>query len=187
MPAASWPRCCSAWRPSAVSVAASGWPRMPNTPHSSCSVSPSMSSGSVCMSVMSPCVLRGRRAARCGGRSAAVACRAAQRRRCRAASYRSAPSSSVGSGCACWRKSVICFSMSGGSSVDQPVAGLEQRRIALGVLEPWRAAFGGRAGNWRTPRPRCRSARRARRRTRSRACGRAGRRGCRPPSRRSTW
>ena len=44
MPAASWPRCCSAWRPSAVSAAASGWPRMPNTPHSSRRVSPSRSS-----------------------------------------------------------------------------------------------------------------------------------------------
>src|SRR5689334_2849315 len=35
MPAASWPRCCSACRPSAVIAAASGWPKMPNTPHSS--------------------------------------------------------------------------------------------------------------------------------------------------------
>ena len=35
MPAASWPRCWSACRPSAVMAAASGWPKMPNTPHSS--------------------------------------------------------------------------------------------------------------------------------------------------------
>ena len=44
MPAASWPRCCRACRPSAVMAAASGWPKMPNTPHSSRSVSPSRSS-----------------------------------------------------------------------------------------------------------------------------------------------
>ncbi len=41
MPAASWPRCCKACRPSAVSAAASGWPNMPNTPHSSCVLSSS--------------------------------------------------------------------------------------------------------------------------------------------------
>ncbi len=41
IPAASWPRCCNACSPKAVSVAASGWPKMPNTPHSSCSVSSS--------------------------------------------------------------------------------------------------------------------------------------------------
>src|SRR5262249_50813537 len=35
MPAASWPRCWSAWSPSAVIAAASGWPNTPNTPHSS--------------------------------------------------------------------------------------------------------------------------------------------------------
>src|SRR5436190_10055335 len=35
MPAASWPRCCKACKPSAVMAAASGWPKMPNTPHSS--------------------------------------------------------------------------------------------------------------------------------------------------------
>src|SRR5579863_1901444 len=35
MPAASWPRCCKACSPSAVMAAASGWPKMPNTPHSS--------------------------------------------------------------------------------------------------------------------------------------------------------
>ena len=39
MPAASWPRCCRACRPSAVIAAASGWPKMPKTPHSSRSVS----------------------------------------------------------------------------------------------------------------------------------------------------
>ena len=33
MPAASWPRCWSACRPSAVSAAAWGWPKMPKTPH----------------------------------------------------------------------------------------------------------------------------------------------------------
>ena len=43
MPAASWPRCCRACRPSAVMAAASGWPKMPNTPHSSRSRSPSRS------------------------------------------------------------------------------------------------------------------------------------------------
>ena len=35
MPAASWPRCCKACRPSAVIAAASGCPKMPKTPHSS--------------------------------------------------------------------------------------------------------------------------------------------------------
>src|ERR1700752_273427 len=44
MPAASWPRCWRACSPSAVMAAASGWPKMPNTPHSSRSVSPSRSS-----------------------------------------------------------------------------------------------------------------------------------------------
>ena len=44
MPAASWPRCWSACRPSAVIAAASGWPKMPKTPHSSRSRSPSRSS-----------------------------------------------------------------------------------------------------------------------------------------------
>src|SRR5580692_2600927 len=43
MPAASWPRCCKACRPSAVMAAASGWPKMPNTPHSSRSRSASAS------------------------------------------------------------------------------------------------------------------------------------------------
>ena len=43
MPAASWPRCCSACRPSAVMAAASGWPKMPKTPHSSRSRSASRS------------------------------------------------------------------------------------------------------------------------------------------------
>src|ERR1700733_10366537 len=41
MPAASCPRCCSAWRPSAASAAASPCPHTPNTPHSSCSRSSS--------------------------------------------------------------------------------------------------------------------------------------------------
>ena len=43
MPAASWPRCWSACRPSAVRAAASSWPKMPKTPHSSRSLSPSRS------------------------------------------------------------------------------------------------------------------------------------------------
>src|SRR6185369_367343 len=43
MPAASWPRCCKACRPSAVMAAASGWPKIPNTPHSSRSRSASAS------------------------------------------------------------------------------------------------------------------------------------------------
>ena len=43
MPAASWPRCWRACRPSAVIAAASGWPKMPKTPHSSRSRSPSRS------------------------------------------------------------------------------------------------------------------------------------------------
>src|SRR5688500_4463007 len=41
MPAASWPRCCKACNPSAVSAPACGWPNMPKTPHSSCSLSSS--------------------------------------------------------------------------------------------------------------------------------------------------
>ena len=40
MPAASWPRCCRACRPSAVKAAASSWPNTPKTPHSSRRVSP---------------------------------------------------------------------------------------------------------------------------------------------------
>src|SRR5262249_7341968 len=44
MPAASWPRCWSACRPSAVIAAASGWPNTPKTPHSSRNRSPSKSS-----------------------------------------------------------------------------------------------------------------------------------------------
>src|SRR5262245_36658390 len=44
MPAASCPRCWRACRPSAVIAAASGWPNMPKTPHSSRSRSPSRSS-----------------------------------------------------------------------------------------------------------------------------------------------
>src|SRR5579872_5179121 len=43
MPAASWPRCWSACRPSATIAAASGWPKMPKTPHSSRSRSASKS------------------------------------------------------------------------------------------------------------------------------------------------
>src|SRR5215813_477936 len=43
MPAASCPRCWRACRPSAVIAAASGWPNMPKTPHSSRSRSPSRS------------------------------------------------------------------------------------------------------------------------------------------------
>ena len=39
MPAASWPRCWSACRPSAVRAAASGWPKTPKTPHSSWNLS----------------------------------------------------------------------------------------------------------------------------------------------------
>ena len=39
MPAASWPRCCKACSPSAVSAAASGCPQMPKTPHSSWNLS----------------------------------------------------------------------------------------------------------------------------------------------------
>src|SRR5712671_6627691 len=46
MPAASWPRCCSACRPSAVIAAASGCPMTPKTPHSSRSRSLSMSKAS---------------------------------------------------------------------------------------------------------------------------------------------
>ena len=41
MPVASWPRCCRACRPSAVTAAASAWFQMPKTPHSSCSLSSS--------------------------------------------------------------------------------------------------------------------------------------------------
>ena len=35
MPALSCPRCCSAYRPRYVRLAASGWPKIPKTPHSS--------------------------------------------------------------------------------------------------------------------------------------------------------
>ena len=41
MPAASWPRCCKAWSPSATKLAASSAPQMPNTPHSSRNLSSS--------------------------------------------------------------------------------------------------------------------------------------------------
>ena len=43
MPVASWPRCCRACRPSAVTAAASGTFQTPKTPHSSCSLSSSCS------------------------------------------------------------------------------------------------------------------------------------------------
>ena len=39
MPALSWPRCCSAYRPRYVRLAASGCPKMPKTPHSSLNLS----------------------------------------------------------------------------------------------------------------------------------------------------
>ena len=45
MPAASWPRCCSACRPRATKVAASWTPMTPKTPHSSCSLSSSKGGG----------------------------------------------------------------------------------------------------------------------------------------------
>ena len=35
IPALSCPRCCSAYRPRYVMFAASGWPKIPKTPHSS--------------------------------------------------------------------------------------------------------------------------------------------------------
>src|SRR4051794_22237626 len=41
MPAPSWPRCWSACRPKAAKLAALSAPQMPNTPHSSCSLSSS--------------------------------------------------------------------------------------------------------------------------------------------------
>ena len=39
MPALSWPRCCSAYSPRYVRLAASGLPKMPKTPHSSLNLS----------------------------------------------------------------------------------------------------------------------------------------------------
>src|SRR5579864_4794044 len=39
MPPLSWPRCWSAYRPRYVMLAASGWPKMPKTPHSSLNLS----------------------------------------------------------------------------------------------------------------------------------------------------
>src|SRR5688572_23282552 len=53
MPAASCPRCWSAWRPSAVSAPASAWPKMPKTPHSSRSLSSKGWAGRVRMSLLS--------------------------------------------------------------------------------------------------------------------------------------
>src|SRR5688572_31316178 len=44
MPALSWPRCCRAYRPRYVMLAASGWPKMPKTPHSSLNLSMVISS-----------------------------------------------------------------------------------------------------------------------------------------------
>ena len=39
IPAPSWPRCCRACKPKVVKVEASGLPKIPKTPHSSCSLS----------------------------------------------------------------------------------------------------------------------------------------------------
>ena len=55
MPAASWPRCCRAWRPSAATAAAVSAPHMPNMPHSSRSLS---SSKGLVVSIVLPVLVR---------------------------------------------------------------------------------------------------------------------------------
>src|SRR5664279_3979469 len=68
MPADSWPRCCMAYSPRYVRFAASAWPKMPKTPHSSRNLSEASPRGTAATTRVYRSARRARRPERQGCR-----------------------------------------------------------------------------------------------------------------------